>query len=138
MARKPVAEGLATPPALDTPRSGYSTSFTSSDSDRRSLPRPEALPRREQSSHVDEDAKHPPPGPRDGPATARGRASASTSSHVSTLRWGYALVVGSAIALVVGLWSILIGPMCEPTGVRVRLGARARVRPLPSRGRAHR
>ena len=45
---------------------------------------------------------------------------ASRSSHVSTLRWGYALVFGSASVLAVGLWSILIGPLCEPTGVPVR------------------
>ncbi|KWU47405.1 hypothetical protein RHOSPDRAFT_30827 [Rhodotorula sp. JG-1b] len=40
-------------------------------------------------------------------------------SHLSTLRWGYALVFGSASVLAVGLWSILIGPLCEPTGIKL-------------------
>lgn len=44
---------------------------------------------------------------------------ANGMSHLSTLRWGYALVFGSASVLAVGLWSILIGPLCEPTGIKV-------------------
>jgi hypothetical protein len=44
---------------------------------------------------------------------------ASGTSHLLTLRWGYALVFGSASVLAVGLWSILIGPLCEPTGIKV-------------------
>ncbi|KAG0656773.1 hypothetical protein C6P46_006979 [Rhodotorula mucilaginosa] len=44
---------------------------------------------------------------------------ASGTSHLLTLRWGYALVFGSASVLAVGLWSILIGPLCEPTGIKL-------------------
>ncbi|TNY19751.1 hypothetical protein DMC30DRAFT_399603 [Rhodotorula diobovata] len=37
----------------------------------------------------------------------------------SMMRWGIALVAGSASCFALGLWSILIGPFCAPTGVRV-------------------
>ncbi|GAA6009082.1 phospholipase D regulator [Rhodotorula paludigena] len=37
----------------------------------------------------------------------------------SMLRLGYALVAGSTLSLFVGLWSMLIGPLCAPTGVTV-------------------
>ncbi|GAA6005136.1 hypothetical protein JCM10207_008518 [Rhodosporidiobolus poonsookiae] len=35
------------------------------------------------------------------------------------LRWGYALVGGSAACLLIGVWSILIGPYTATTGFRI-------------------
>ncbi|GAA5894949.1 hypothetical protein JCM6882_008251 [Rhodosporidiobolus microsporus] len=35
------------------------------------------------------------------------------------LRWGYALVVTSALSLFLGLWSILIGPYTDTSGLEI-------------------
>ncbi|GAA6023099.1 hypothetical protein JCM10207_007719 [Rhodosporidiobolus poonsookiae] len=35
------------------------------------------------------------------------------------LRWGYALVGGSAMCFLAGVWSVLIGPSTETTGTRI-------------------
>ncbi|BGP47110.1 hypothetical protein JCM10450v2_002962 [Rhodotorula kratochvilovae] len=35
------------------------------------------------------------------------------------LRWGIALVSCSAAALFLGLWSMLLGPLCAPSGILV-------------------
>lgn len=49
----------------------------------------------------------------------------SAGDHQSMLWWGYALLGGSTLSLLVGLWSLLIGPVCRPTGLRVRPAATA-------------
>jgi len=36
------------------------------------------------------------------------------------LRCGIALVVGSATSFALGLWTMLVGPLCAPTGIKVR------------------
>ncbi|GAA5821897.1 hypothetical protein JCM11251_004768 [Rhodosporidiobolus azoricus] len=35
------------------------------------------------------------------------------------LRWGYALVAGSTVCLFLGLWSILIGPLTDTSGLGI-------------------
>jgi hypothetical protein len=40
--------------------------------------------------------------------------------NLSMLRWGYTLIVGSTVTFFLGLWSILIGPYSEPSGIKVR------------------
>ncbi|BGO98460.1 hypothetical protein RTBOTA2_002989 [Rhodotorula toruloides] len=35
------------------------------------------------------------------------------------LRWGWTLVVGSSLAFFLGFWSIVVGPFCAPTGIRI-------------------
>ncbi|GAA5861178.1 hypothetical protein JCM3774_002218 [Rhodotorula dairenensis] len=108
MARKSAAQGparAAADPEAPRSASGHSTSFSS-------LPhhRLLALDRQERPAVVVNEGIS---------ETLTTGCPAASTSHTSTLRWGYALVVGSATALVVGLWSILIGPLCEPTGVQL-------------------
>lgn len=105
MARKSVLRGPDRPASLTEPTSARSTALdqttscaSADDLDRRS------------SDDAELSSES---------AALRKQDYANGSSHLSTLRWGYALVFGSASVLAVGLWSILIGPLCEPTGIKV-------------------
>lgn len=104
MARKSILRGPDRPPSLAEPTSARSTALDQTtsradvdDSDRRSS----------DDAGRSDNRKIPI------------QHYASGTSHLSTLRWGYALVFGSANVLAIGLWSILIGPLCEPTGIKV-------------------
>jgi hypothetical protein len=50
--------------------------------------------------------------------------------NLSMLRWGYTLVVGSAVIFFLGVWSILIGPYTEPIGIKVRFSPFSSFLPL--------
>lgn len=104
MARKSLSHGPDRPASLVEPPSAHSTALDQTTSRGAG----DDLDRR--SSDEAELSSDP---------ALRTQHYASGSSHLSTLRWGYALVFGSASLLAVGLWSLLIGPLCEPTGMKV-------------------
>ncbi|GAA6029702.1 hypothetical protein JCM8097_001009 [Rhodosporidiobolus ruineniae] len=56
----------------------------------------------------------------EGGGPAHGRVEADEDDEEvdqSMLRWGYCLVFGSTLSFFLGLWSILIGPYTQPSGV---------------------